>query len=84
MITEKYRSPSYRPELVTHRFVRYMVAGRYRVFECCAKRKAKNRTAALNNVGAGPTIREYECDEGSLPISVARRALESRQIVAWS
>lgn len=85
MITEIYRSPSYRPELVAHRYVKRVNGARYRVYECAAKKKAQNRLKALSSVGAGPTIREYDTFENGIPPAVARQLAYVTQgtMISW-
>ena len=80
---EHYRSPSYRPDLVAHRYVRRIHGETFRVFECVAKRKAKNRDTHLTKFGSGPTIREYDVLSDALPAWLLERMGVSRATWAW-
>jgi hypothetical protein len=79
-----YQSPGYRADLVKHRYVRRAPGtDRYRVYECSAKARAKNRDADLARMGAGPTIREAECNAASLPAWLVERIGTSRAMWKW-
>jgi hypothetical protein len=81
-VKETYRSPAYRTDLVAGRHVRYS-GTTYKVFECAAKARAKNRDSALARLGSGPTIREYECTADELPTWLVERIGTSRAIWKW-
>jgi len=78
-----YQSPGYRPDLVAHRYVRQISGGRYRVYECAAKAKAKNRDKSLASMGSGPTIREADCTADALPAWLVERIGTSRAMWKW-
>jgi hypothetical protein len=57
----------------------------YRVYECVARKEGKNRVAALQALGAGATIREYDLRADGLPSTVVRQLsnMAKGRMVAW-
>lgn len=78
---EVYKSASYKPELVTGRYVR--VSGRkgaytFRVFET-----STGTGHFAGKRGYGPTLLEYDCDGSELPDELKARCIASKKTEKW-
>ncbi len=75
---ETYRSPSYRPELVTGVYVRRQREGLYVVNEA-----ATGTGRWANMAGHGGTLRTYETNGAEIPDDVRQRADTERTTILW-
>lgn len=81
-VREVYRATTYKPELVTGRYIR--VIGRkgeyrFRVFETATGTLGQFR----GKPGMGPTLREYDTDGDEIPADLRAKAIQSKNMEKW-